>query len=330
MQHEERIEQIAKATALVDSYDLNGLVAIEEQLQALSEQFTADCLDDLAHVGAKAIEVIGQIVMHETDDADASLGLIRETITYLQRAVSAIYEGRDVGSVKPPVFPGDDVSDLRRDSGDIDQDLLFEWLSSCADAIDDSEAAVLRLESDPDSEEIVAEVRRRVHTIKGECGVLSLDLAQSVCHEAESAIDAALDAGQPFPSDAVLAFLDWFKEYIGVLAEDSAGACPPHEELMARFSGCSANLDRPCDKSEHATADNDEAPVAGSDNTTARFTDDSPVTFPEDLGMDENLNDFLCEAREHLTHAEEALLTLEQSPEDEELIGTVFRAFHTI
>jgi two-component system chemotaxis sensor kinase CheA len=58
--------------------------------------------------------------------------------------------------------------------------------------------------------------------------------------------------------------------------------------------------------------------------------DDEPVAFPGELGMDENLNDFLCEAREHISGAEEALLELEQDTEDPELVNTVFRAFHTI
>lgn len=45
---------------------------------------------------------------------------------------------------------------------------------------------------------------------------------------------------------------------------------------------------------------------------------------------DENLADFLCEAREHLAASEEALLAVDADPDDLESINTVFRAFHTI
>jgi two-component system chemotaxis sensor kinase CheA len=47
-------------------------------------------------------------------------------------------------------------------------------------------------------------------------------------------------------------------------------------------------------------------------------------------GTEENLSDFLCESKDHLTNAEEALLALDQDRGNVELINTVFRAFHTI
>ncbi|MCE7973691.1 MAG: chemotaxis protein CheA [Leptolyngbya sp. PLA1] len=54
------------------------------------------------------------------------------------------------------------------------------------------------------------------------------------------------------------------------------------------------------------------------------------MVFSAQAGTEENLPDFLCEAKEHLTNSEEALLALDQDRENKELINTVFRAFHTI
>jgi two-component system chemotaxis sensor kinase CheA len=45
---------------------------------------------------------------------------------------------------------------------------------------------------------------------------------------------------------------------------------------------------------------------------------------------DENVGDFALEAREHLANAENAVLSLEANPGDDELVNVVFRAFHTI
>src|SRR5579872_4469637 len=44
----------------------------------------------------------------------------------------------------------------------------------------------------------------------------------------------------------------------------------------------------------------------------------------------ELLNDFILEAREHLTTIELQLLTLDQDPVNQEAIHAVFRGFHTI
>lgn len=51
--------------------------------------------------------------------------------------------------------------------------------------------------------------------------------------------------------------------------------------------------------------------------------------MPKDPDMD-LLSEFITEANELISHAEEALLKLEVDPENMDAVGTVFRAFHTI
>lgn len=51
--------------------------------------------------------------------------------------------------------------------------------------------------------------------------------------------------------------------------------------------------------------------------------------MPEDADPD-LLAEFISEGRDLIANAEEALLTLENDPDDMEAVGTVFRAFHTI
>ena len=51
--------------------------------------------------------------------------------------------------------------------------------------------------------------------------------------------------------------------------------------------------------------------------------------MPEDADA-ELLGEFVTEGLDLITNAEEALLTLENDPEDMDAVGTVFRAFHTI
>ena len=45
---------------------------------------------------------------------------------------------------------------------------------------------------------------------------------------------------------------------------------------------------------------------------------------------DEILQDFLVEAGEILEHLNEQLVDLEQTPEDGDLLNSIFRGFHTI
>jgi two-component system chemotaxis sensor kinase CheA len=73
------------------------------------------------------------------------------------------------------------------------------------------------------------------------------------------------------------------------------------------------------------------APVVTTapEHATTRADDPSLDVLPDDADR-ELLPDFLTESHECVVHSEAALLQLEESPDDEEAINTVFRAFHTV
>ena len=78
----------------------------------------------------------------------------------------------------------------------------------------------------------------------------------------------------------------------------------------------------------------DDASMSGAEDA---FLDDEIDEVPEapaelvSIEVDEDIfADFSSEADEHLHNAENALLSLEDHPEDDELLNTIFRAFHTI
>ena len=48
------------------------------------------------------------------------------------------------------------------------------------------------------------------------------------------------------------------------------------------------------------------------------------------INLDQALQTYIAEARELLEEMESALLTLENEPDNSELIGAIFRAAHTI
>jgi len=73
---------------------------------------------------------------------------------------------------------------------------------------------------------------------------------------------------------------------------------------------------------------------SGIEAETGQEEEISPKTvhsesLPEDADFD-LLSEFVAESGDLISDAEEALLTLETNPEDEEAVGTIFRAFHTV
>lgn len=324
---ESHVQKLAKAAAMVDPMDLPAIVSLGELFSELCAMLGEPELAPLSERARHSADLLERIVMHEIQDLDATFAEINRNIEYAQEIASALAEGRPVESVPTPAS--------KAESG-IDRDLLDSWISGCGDLLEELEAQAIGLESEP-SDEALAEVRRGIHTLKGECGVLSLGVAQKICHEAESLIDDCAAKGAAFPASQILSVLDWIKGYTRLLAQDPTVAPPAHEDVLAAIASAFGAASPKITKTTPKASDEKPSRDAPGEKVVPEPADSAPasdpdalVQFPANLTRDENLGDFLTEAREHIASGEEAILSLESDLENLELINTVFRAFHTI
>lgn len=75
------------------------------------------------------------------------------------------------------------------------------------------------------------------------------------------------------------------------------------------------------------TSETDKNPEENSDENNTETEEVFTIPDDVDIGM---VGEFVAECSDLIELAESALLDLEESPDDQELINTVFRAFHTI
>ena len=320
----ETVDGLAKASVLTDVEDLPGLVGLQERFQSLSEEIDSEQWASLAHAADAASMLLEDIVLRQVEDAEAAFETVRQVVEFAHSVIEAVENGRSPDSVRSPL---DQPTTAQSGHDEIDEEILGVWLTECDHSLAELESTVVEVENAQDPSDLIAAIRRAVHTFKGEAGVLSLHIAQRLCHEAESLIDARSELGGKFPVDELLALLDWMKGYVAALAENSLAPAPAHEELLSLLRNTGEEATAGETRPEPQAQPKAKLPI----ETAPKMSGAScPVEFPSDLVRDENLNDFLCEAREHIAGAEESLLELEQSPEDSELINTVFRAFHTI
>lgn len=320
------INEIAKASVLTDEQDLPALVDIHGRLRSLCTEMTDSDLSIVTDCLEHAASLIEEIVHRETQDAVAALDMVRRGIEYAQLVVAADQEGRPLGEVGPSPYSGQGSSP--RASEAIDPELLASWITECGHTLGELESQVVIADSAANSPDVVAEIRRRLHTIKGECGVLSLHTAQKLCHEAESCIDRCMDEGLSVPANAVLALIDWMRGYLVDLSRSVHAPAPDHTAVIALF--CPPTVNNAGPSAAVASPEAALPPVDAPAQVLPAPVDNSPVVLVADGDMKDNLNDFLCESREHIAGSEQALLELEKNLGDKELINTVFRAFHTI
>ena len=75
-------------------------------------------------------------------------------------------------------------------------DLLNEFLTETSENMDTLDVELVKLEQNPDDPELLGNIFRLVHTIKGTCGFLGLPRLESVAHAGENILGKIRD-GEP-------------------------------------------------------------------------------------------------------------------------------------
>ncbi|MCB9879645.1 MAG: chemotaxis protein CheA [Planctomycetes bacterium] len=262
-------------------------------------------LSRLCRVGAETIETL---VGNSQLESQAQLvaGHLAEVITFAERCVQAVADGIELGSVTAPTPLL--LVDAEEERHFIETVGLF--VTNALGTLNDLEEDLLSLETATDRlDETVAAIRRVVHTLKAEFGVLNLNAPQALCHQAETTIDACTENDAPLPVDLLLQLCDNLKQFVERLAQDVKAAFGDPEPMLLKLR-------------EVATAANQGGEAAAVDGT--------PIVLEVGGEFADSLPEFITEARSHLADAELAMVELSREPDNTDNIDLTFRAFHTI
>ena len=335
------IDSLAERLTRGEAGDLKHVVDVQDAFQHLKQELERAELEEALLACNDALEAIGSILWQESDAPEGDYAFLREVVYFVAQAAEALQGGATVELQRPlrdrPA--GTEVADEPAEL--IDMELLGMFLACCEENLETIERLAMEIEESA-NEESISHLRRVVHTIKGEFGVLSLQTAQHVFHVAEDRLDEVLSSGHPFPAEGILALSDWLKEYTGILEQDPSSD-PPDAEAVFRAFGTEGTSSEgqhadPAAQAGHPAA-SDSAPVAAVTSRQASVAaegflpghaDADPIVFNPDVFDDPMIGDVLSESRGHLEDAEAAMLELEVGQDGSVLIDRIFRAFHTI
>jgi two-component system chemotaxis sensor kinase CheA len=117
-------------------------------------------------------------------------------------------------------------------------ELLGEFLTETNESLDVIDVELVTLEKNPDNPEILSNIFRLVHTIKGTCGFLGLPRLESVAHAAENVLGKIRDGEMSVSSEVVtlvLEALDRIKEILADLAATETEPQGDDSDLIARL-----------------------------------------------------------------------------------------------
>ncbi|MCK0068745.1 hybrid sensor histidine kinase/response regulator [Kordiimonas laminariae] len=137
-------------------------------------------------------------------------------------------------------------------------DLLNEFLTETAESIDVVDIELVKLEQDPNNKEVLDNIFRLVHTIKGTCGFLGLPRLESVAHASENVLgkfrDGELEVSEHSVT-VILESLDRIKEILAGLEATEEEPDGDDSDLINRLDAIAEGADAEPVEDEPDTVD---------------------------------------------------------------------------
>ena len=114
-------------------------------------------------------------------------------------------------------------------------DLLREFLTETNESLDTVDVELVRFEQEPNNTEILGNIFRLVHTIKGTCGFLGLPRLQILAHAAETLMGKFRDGSMPVTGEAVtlvLSAIDRIKDILSELDKNEREPAGADDDLI--------------------------------------------------------------------------------------------------
>ncbi|NQV84431.1 MAG: chemotaxis protein CheW [Rhodospirillales bacterium] len=152
-------------------------------------------------------------------------------------------------------------------------DLLNEFLTETGEALAVLDQELVKFEQDPTDTEILGNIFRLVHTIKGTCGFLGLPRLESVAHAGENVLgkfrDGVIDV-TPAAVTLILKCLDCIRDLLGQLEESGEEPEGEDKDLIAELNAMADGDSAPVPA---AAAPAPEAPAATDGEVSAQTND---------------------------------------------------------
>ncbi len=233
-----QIEDLAGQVTIVSPDDINGMGRMLNLLDDMKVSASSLGATLLGEILDAFKGYVGQLVLGETQEMlplEEGLEFIRmarhcfETGDPLSFEMGTVY--RLLGGGSPPedtlISPADVSCSPGEDSGDScdqvpsisedDLEILSDFVSESTENIESIEINLVELESDPTNKEIINDIFRPFHTIKGVSAFLDLKKMNKLAHVTETFLDRARNGEfliNDVATDAILTSVDIMKHLL--------------------------------------------------------------------------------------------------------------------
>lgn len=306
---EEMLNQLAEQILLIDREDAQEWSSLCLAVNALSESYEQGSVES-----KRVADVCGRIGGSIVDDSIDRHEIISEAAELIEMLQQSLKEERPMVAT-PVKSTEDDAEPVQfKYNQMVDDELFASFVEQQHTGLQQLEELILDYENTTSASSLDG-IRRLIHTMKGEAGVVGIDRLQQSCHIFE---DYLLDYAESLSSDLLLTMKDWLLETISDCAKKQTSRDPQLlKQLIADFVGDSRPI-------EPEAPDSTVVSEASEEQVLAFMKGTYPVN-EIDLARD-----FIVESQDLLEAADAGLMQLENDPGNTEVVGDVFRSLHTI
>lgn len=255
----ELIEQAACSVTMLGPDDISEMDELEKTMDKINESIDgisdgpSELLEQAKGATSEAKEELHKILEKEVEDTTSSIAVVSKVIQDLQGLCSQLSSCGSGSSVEAapvevveepsveaeaeaevsPVPLSEPDSEPEAEPGECiaedDVELVLDFIAESNEHLEAAEAGLLELESDPENEEILNQIFRGFHTIKGTAGFLNLTDIGSLAHSAENLLDMARKGEVLLTgtnTDAIFESMDMLKKMIGLLKKAAENGIP--------------------------------------------------------------------------------------------------------
>ncbi len=325
---EELVEELASSVVMADSGDKPALAQILSSFEELAE-LVKDAEDSIQVLISDSIAKLRNIIMDDSEDAEGDFGAVSESVSRLQNALREGIKPRSE-TAQSAVEDVSDVEERFELPSWVDEPTFRDFLSTQKVVIDEIEGDILGIET---GETDLAGLKRRIHTMKGEAGVVGLDDLQEVCHKLEDFMESTGDLTEKV--DIFLQVKDWIARAVEAYSEFRKF---PKDEiwpvLTAGLDSSGETAGEPAVKSEKAEIGSSEKSDEDDSTQSAEASEQEDAEKVKSVSRDDEtilmIGDFLQESDEGLNQADLILMQVEADGPDPEKVNGLFRVFHSI
>ncbi|MDW5265099.1 MULTISPECIES: chemotaxis protein CheA [Acidobacteriaceae] len=170
-------------------------------------------------------------------------------------------------------------------------DLTKEFIAESQEGLDRMERCLTELEVRPDDEELVGEIFRSVHTIKGTTGFLGFDRLEKLAHTGEHLLGSLRDGKLAVTSELIsglLSLLDGLRAILALIEETGGEGTRANDEdgeLIAELTALNGAAPPPVEVGQHVEAEVHAAatPAAGTASAAAMGGGDKTLRIDVDV-----------------------------------------------